>query len=356
MYTYDLLREQMVGDMSALDVDGRPTSLISLGAVSVEFSDEVGTTYNLAPGKRATLALRTLPGQEGEVPLWWYDTAQGLWREEGSALVKDGVATGEVGHFTVWNVDMKFSGSACLQIKVDPQWFSSQGYSYRKPLVLEARLSSRWPRYMTVSIEDPAEPHVLYNMEPDTFVELRANGQPLSLVNVNGAWGGANLPAYPYDACKGKVLLDGTAPKVATLQGQVQRQHRTEHAWTRLDVSMGSSTVSTYTDAAGNFSLVVPEGTATLTASRPGYLSARRDSMAVTASGGPLSLPPVTLLAGDVDGSNCVTPADTGLIINALGTLLYPEDPRDLDGDGTVDFPDLILAAGNGNECGPKTW
>jgi hypothetical protein len=294
------------------------------------------------------------------VPLWWYDTKKGVWIEEGSATVMDGVASGEVAHFTVWNFDMKFDNPGCIQLKVDPTWFAQEGYSFYKPLVVNASVTSPSPRAYNLTIRD-TNANALYNLAPDSTVEFRINGVLQATVNAGGSWGGSlGLPQFPYDACKGSLTLGATPPTPVDglLQGQVLRQHRTQHGGVSIQVDVGGSLLTTTTDAAGNFSLQVPARVVSVRASMPGYLPAQRASVSVTA-GATVPLPAVTLLAGEVDGdaSACITPADTGLIISGLdSTATSPDDPRDIDGDGKIDYPDLVLAATNGDVCGPLTW
>jgi hypothetical protein len=362
MHSYDLRTEQMVGDMGGVDVDGKPVVLLSLGAVSVEFSDAAGNEYDLAPGKKARLTMKMDPANdyEGPVPLWWYDTQKGLWIEEGLAIVKDGVASGDVAHFTVWNFDLKFDNPGCIQLKVDPTWFASEGYGFRKPLVVNASVTGQYRRAYNLSIYN-TEANALYNLAPDSTVEFRIDGVLYATVKAGGAWGGRRgAPAFPYDGCKGSLTLDGKPPAAmdGLVQGQVLRQYRTNHGGVTVQVDLGGSFLTTTTDAAGNFSLKVPARVMSIKVSKPGYVPAQRTYVSVTA-GATLSLPTVMLLAGEVDGdaNQCVTPVDTGLIINGLdSTVSSPDDPRDIDGDGKIDYPDLVFAATNGDVCGPLTW
>jgi hypothetical protein len=146
---------------------------------------------------------------------------------------------------------------------------------------------------------------------------------------------------------------------MGAIAGRVLRQHRTDHGGVTVTVSVGGTQQGTATTAAdGSFSLQVPPGTVSVRASRLGYLPAERTGVVVTA-GATAPLPEVTLVAGEVDGdaSACITPLDTGLIISALGSAATPpDDARDINGDGTIDYPDLTLAADNGGLCGPMSW
>jgi hypothetical protein len=356
MYSYAPATEPMLGDQGGARATGQQVALYSLGAMSAEFSDAAGNPYNLASGRRARLMLKAPPGtSNGVVPLWWYDMAQGVWREEGSVTLTDGVATGEVSHFTVWNMALQFDNPACLQLEVDPTWFANKGYDARNPLSVLAVVTSPVPRSERLDIRS-TDTHVLYNLVPNSSVELRIDGKPYAFVNVGASWGGSSgRPAYPYDACKARLTLNGTS-RVATLQGQLTRQHRTSHGGVTIQAIIGGTAFTTTTDATGTFSLAVPAGTGSLEASKVGYLSARRAEL--TATEGTLTrLPPMTLRTGDVDGSQCVDAADMALINSAISTPTSSADePRDLDGDMRIGFSDLRLAAGNGRQCGPMPW
>ncbi|KFA91364.1 carboxypeptidase-like regulatory domain-containing protein [Archangium violaceum] len=366
MHTYDLREEQMVGDMSALNAAGELVALLSLGAVSVEFSDDAGKSYNLASGSKARISLKVDPiiDHQGPVPLWWYDTQQGLWREEGLGNVENGVATGEVAHFSFWNFDLPLTNPACIRIDVDATWFSSQGYSSAKPLKLTARASG-YPKTTVMYIYTPA-PQVLYNITPRTQVDLSIEGVAVASVNSGEPHGPWRTDDERRNACKGVVKL-GEPPKVGTLRGKVLRQHRPDrrHGGVTITARVGSTSVGTIkTSPTGEFVLTVPAGTVGLTASLAGYLPAVRDNV-VVAAGSTITLPDVELLAGNLDpATDCITPADTALLINAIDRAPVGDDPYDIDGDGKIDYPDLVLATSNAGVlatsnsevCSPTAW
>ena len=105
------------------------SSIRTFGMSEFHFSQN-GRTLDLRPGVNATLSMdlaapyvvteETGPlvspfvdAYDGAVlPLWYYDTADLVWREEGEAVVSADnesdsgfKATGEVSHFTYWNID-----------------------------------------------------------------------------------------------------------------------------------------------------------------------------------------------------------------------------------------------------------
>ncbi|MDY7226854.1 carboxypeptidase-like regulatory domain-containing protein [Hyalangium rubrum] len=358
VYTYDLRNEEMVGDMSGLDVNGSPVMLQSIGAVSAEFRDANGILYNLASGRTARLSLRADPANtfSGTVPLWWYDQAQGMWIEEGSGTVTNGVATGDVKHFTVWNFDTKSPTPACIKLTIDPAYLYSSAIS--GVLTIRMKVPAPWFRDVTRTVNTPG-PHALYNLPPNVNVEFIVNGAPYAIVNTGAAFGGTGIPAYPYNVCKGLLLNVNGTPQTGTIQGKVLRQHRTNHGGVAVTVRSGSTVLgSTVTDAAGNFSLQAAAGTRSATASRPGYLAAQRASLSL-AAGGTVTLPTVTLLAGDMDGDNDIDWTD----VSAIGPYVTnppagvsPSDARDVNGNLFIDWDDVSKAAANGGRVGASPW
>jgi hypothetical protein len=357
LYTYDLRNEQMVGDMSGVDVNGQPVVLQSIGAFSAEFRDTNGVLYNLAAGRTASISLRADPANtfSGSVPLWWYDQRRGLWVEEGAGTVVDGVATGEVRHFTVWNFDIKFSDPACIKLTIDPMYFyGTAGGSLR----IRVKVPAPWFRDQLLTVNNPG-PHALYNLPANVNVEFLVNDVPYALVNTGAAFGGTGIPPHPYDVCGGKFLNINGTPQTALIQGKVLRQYRTSHGAVTVRVRNSSAMLgSTATDAAGNFSLQVPVGTVSVIASRSGHLSAQRPSLTLT-GGGTVTLPTVTLYGGNVDGDNDIDWAD----ISAIGPYVTTPplsasatDTRDVNGNFLVDWDDVSKASANGGLIGPSTW
>ena len=112
--TASLTRIDAGADPGSMPGDYRSAGgfLQSYGALDVTFRDSAGQPLNLAPGRTATIRIPvgsgtgTLPATS---PLFWFDTATGLWVREGSATLVGTGATayyeGSVSHFTTWNAD-----------------------------------------------------------------------------------------------------------------------------------------------------------------------------------------------------------------------------------------------------------
>jgi hypothetical protein len=357
LYTYDLRNEQMVGDMSGVDVNGQPVVLQSIGAFSAEFRDANGVLYNLAAGRTASISLRADPANtfSGTVPLWWYDQARGLWVEEGAGTVVDGVAIGEVRHFTVWNFDIKFSNPACIKLTIDPMYFYGPAGG---SLQIRAKVPAPWFRDQILTINNPG-PHALYNLPANVTVEFLVNGAPYALINTGAAFGGTGIPPYPYEVCQGKFLNVNGTPQTALIQGKVLRQYRNSHGAVTVRVRNSTTMLgSTATDAAGNFSLQVPPGTVSIIASRAGHLSAQRPSLTLT-GGGVVTLPTVTLFGGNVDSDNDIDWTDISAIgpyVTAPPASATSTDTRDVNGNFLIDWDDVTKASANGGLMGPSTW
>ena len=106
------LASQMVGDLSAIDMEGNRRSLATYGMLQIELLDQSGNELNIANGSTATLQFPVPAELQGNapstIPLWSYDEEVGTWIEEGRATFANGVYRGSVTHFSSWNVDFMY--------------------------------------------------------------------------------------------------------------------------------------------------------------------------------------------------------------------------------------------------------
>jgi hypothetical protein len=357
LYTYDLRNEQLVGDMSGVDVNSQPVALQSVGAFSAEFRDANGVLYNLATGRTASISLRADPANtfSGTVPLWWYDPVRGLWVEDGAGTVAEGMATGEVRRFTVWNFGIKFSDPACIKLTIDPVFYPGP---VGGPLKIRAKVPAPWFRDQTLTVDEPGT-YVLYNLPANVTVEFMLSGTPYALVKTGAPFGGTGIPPLPYDVCNGKLLNINGTPQTALIQGKVLRQYRPDHGAVTVRIHNNSSMLgSTATDAAGNFSLQVPAGTVSIIASRMGHLSAQHPSITLP-PGETVTLPMVTLYGGNVDGDNDIDWADISAIepyVTDPPASATAADTRDVNGNRLIDWDDVTKASANDGLIGPSAW
>lgn len=368
--TFDIKNEEMIGDMTAVNAQGQRVALQSLGAFSAEFTDANGNLYQLAPGRTARITLPVDPANtySGPVPLWHFNETLGYWVEEGMGQVQNGIATGEVPHFSAWNFDLQFTSSACTSLYIEPSVFTpidpTKPWLGYKPVELRIEvLIPGWPYVKDISVTVPGTQHLFYALPPSTPVAVYLDGAAYTLYDTGAPWTGESTPTNSLiprqpSQCNSALYVDTRTPKVATVRGTVTRQHRNSHAGSLVTLMSGTLKLSATTDAAGNFSILAPSTPATLSvsASRAGYLSAQRASVSVSA-GALVTLPPISLLAGDVNGDNCVNWGnDIQAIGSAVGMSVSGDDRRDINGNFQIDFNDLSYAAANGGLCGPSTW
>ncbi|MBL7999812.1 MAG: carboxypeptidase regulatory-like domain-containing protein, partial [Candidatus Kapabacteria bacterium] len=109
------------GDFRGTRTDGSFTEMVSYGVLRVELTGSNGEKLNLGNGKTATLkypiASQQSASAPSSMPLWYYDEAKGMWKEEGSATKNGAFYEGTVTHFTDWNCDVP-DNTATLTIRV----------------------------------------------------------------------------------------------------------------------------------------------------------------------------------------------------------------------------------------------
>ncbi len=97
------------GDMLARRTDASTSVLYSYGILRVKLTGSNGEDLQVAPGKTATLRIGIPKSQlttaPATIPLWYFDEAAGVWKEEGEATKQGDTYVGTVKHFTDWNAD-----------------------------------------------------------------------------------------------------------------------------------------------------------------------------------------------------------------------------------------------------------
>lgn len=99
------------GDFVGKSSDGTETALESYGVLRVELTGTNGEKLQIAPGSKATLRV-PIPSimqtrAPATIPLWSYDEAIGMWKEESFATKTGNSYVGDVSHFSDWNFDAK---------------------------------------------------------------------------------------------------------------------------------------------------------------------------------------------------------------------------------------------------------
>ena len=100
----------MPGDLRGINTAGAMKLLQTFGMAAVELTGASGELLQIVNGQKATLTM-PIPSSlsataPASIPLWYFDEAKGLWKEEGSAVKTGNTYVGNVGHFSFWNCDV----------------------------------------------------------------------------------------------------------------------------------------------------------------------------------------------------------------------------------------------------------
>ena len=131
----------MPGDFMARNAEGELQPIDSFGAMDVRFEDDSGESLTLSSGQQARIRIPLASNKEpadapARMPMFYWSDEMGHWIQEGTATLDRaaGVYVGDVGHFTVWNVDAwvdTIDVSVCVEDSAgDPvigAWVYAQG-------------------------------------------------------------------------------------------------------------------------------------------------------------------------------------------------------------------------------------
>lgn len=113
------------GEFEGVDDTGTTVDFDSFGFMDVTITGESGEELELASGATATITIPVpaglLASAPASIPLWFFNTTDGKWHQEGTATLSGGVYTGTVSHFTVWNVDLPRETSYVTGRVIDAQ-------------------------------------------------------------------------------------------------------------------------------------------------------------------------------------------------------------------------------------------
>lgn len=214
--------DQMPGDYSAVDSNGKNTAMESYGAGSVTISAG-NQSYNLKPNASAKVTipvdatqLTGKPALPASIPFLYYDESAGVWKQEGTAHLSGSGANAayiaHAKHFSTMNADvLKVPGErACVAVEVDP----TAGFSF--PLDIEVNLQPSIPnptavQVRTLRINGSGDHSVIYNLEKNKDIALivpgsLSEGNPLTnpsvpagvfVVNSGGPQTSASAPPTP---------------------------------------------------------------------------------------------------------------------------------------------------------------
>jgi hypothetical protein len=107
------LNEIMPGSLLASNSSGDAKVLETFGMLHVELTGSAGQKLNIAAGHNAEISLDIDAAQASSspstIPLWSFDEAAGIWKEEGAATKVGNKYVGNVSHFSWWNCDAPFA-------------------------------------------------------------------------------------------------------------------------------------------------------------------------------------------------------------------------------------------------------
>lgn len=108
----EAVNKLMPGDLRGLNTEDVEKVLQTYGMMAVELFDQSNNPLQIASGKTAQLSFPIPASMSSNapatIPLWYFDAATGMWREEGSATKQGNSYVGDVKHFSFWNCDYPF--------------------------------------------------------------------------------------------------------------------------------------------------------------------------------------------------------------------------------------------------------
>lgn len=101
---------EMPGDLRGISTNNSLKVLTTYGMAAVELTGDAGEKLQIATGKKATLTFPIPTTFQGPapatIPMWSFDEAKGLWKEEGIGTKTGNTYVAEVSHFSFWNCDV----------------------------------------------------------------------------------------------------------------------------------------------------------------------------------------------------------------------------------------------------------
>ena len=112
---------QMPGMLYAENEDGAERMLQTLGMLAIELRGSGGEDLNLAAGSTSEIKIPVdaslMSIAPATIPLWYFDEANGYWKEEGEAILQGNMYVGNVSHFSFWNCDIPAEAiSLCVTV------------------------------------------------------------------------------------------------------------------------------------------------------------------------------------------------------------------------------------------------
>ncbi len=103
------------GEHEGVRSDGSTVPIMSFGFVNVDAEDASGNALNLAPGSMAALSFSVNSSIQSKapatIPVWYFDEAEGRWKEEGVGTLNGTNYEASIPHFSFWNYDSVYDTS-----------------------------------------------------------------------------------------------------------------------------------------------------------------------------------------------------------------------------------------------------
>lgn len=103
---------KMPGDLRGINTEGEEIVMATFGMTAVELIGDSGEELQVADDTKVAMST-PVPASfvslaPSTIPLWFFDEADGLWKEEGEAVLEGNNYVGSVSHFTWWNNDFPY--------------------------------------------------------------------------------------------------------------------------------------------------------------------------------------------------------------------------------------------------------
>ena len=187
------------------------------------------------------------------------------------------------------------------------------------------------------------------------FTAISSGGSPFGVsfyskaFTMNPGYGPTNMISARGSETSFTVLNTGTVNATVSMQGRIARDNAVMKFWQSSAEKFSATSLD---QMVNNLSfLTVPDGTYTVTITKPGYLSLL-DTLSKTAtfSSGHRTLNSLELKGGDADGNNVITVLDAEAIGSDYGYTGGANTSgkfTDINSSGLVDIYDLALMGGN---------
>lgn len=124
--------DKMPGSLFAIDAQGQYKGLETFGMVNVELKGSNNEKLQLSSGHTAEITMNItsqaqLAKAPARMPMWWFDDANGLWKEEGFSTKVGDKYVGNVSHFTKWNNDWAYPVASLTVIATNYDESVAQG-------------------------------------------------------------------------------------------------------------------------------------------------------------------------------------------------------------------------------------